>query len=43
VAESESDVAEEFDENVSDSDGSAGSGDEDGKVDEDRPAKKSKK
>ncbi|GJJ73220.1 structure-specific recognition protein 1 [Entomortierella parvispora] len=43
VAESESDVAEEFDENVSDSDGSAGSGDEDDKDDEDRPAKKSKK
>ncbi|KAF9189484.1 FACT complex subunit [Haplosporangium sp. Z 767] len=45
VAESESDVAEEFDENVSDSDGSGGSGDDDDDDDgdHDRPAKKSKK
>ncbi|KAG0255512.1 FACT complex subunit [Mortierella polycephala] len=42
VAESESDVAEEFDENVSDSDGSGGSGDDNDNND-DRPAKKSKK
>ncbi|KAG0206332.1 FACT complex subunit [Mortierella sp. GBA30] len=40
--ESESDVAEEFDENVSDSGGSGGSDDDDDN-NEDRPAKKSKK
>ncbi|KAG9322187.1 hypothetical protein KVV02_007569 [Mortierella alpina] len=43
VAESESDVAEEFDENVSDSGGSGGSDDEDDAKAGDRPAKKSKK
>ncbi len=43
MAESESDVAEEFDENVSDSGGSGGSDAEDDDKAGDRPAKKSKK